>query len=80
MSIKGFCVYSTGNFAKSLNYINKKGDHPEILSTIGWDKIVLKKEGLDEKKWLYIGGETEEGIKNQLTILEMHKGFVIISE
>ena len=41
MSINYFCVCASGNFAKSSNYINDQGHHPEILSTIGWNQFIL---------------------------------------
>jgi len=80
MSIDGICVCASVNFTKSSNYINKNGEHPSYLSAIWWDGLVLKEEELKEKKWLYIGSDSEEDKKNQLMFLKMHKGWIPILE
>ena len=37
------------------------------------------KNELDERKWLYIGSDSEEQKENQLSSLKKNMGFIIIS-
>ena len=67
-------------FKKSSNYVNKNGDHPKILTAIDHWKIVLKPEELCENNWLYIGKESEEKIKWQLSALKEFRDWVPIIE
>ena len=67
-------------FTKSNNYINKNGEHPKILTTLKWNKIVLKSEELTDDNWLYIGKETEEEIKWQLESLKFCEDWIAIIE
>jgi hypothetical protein len=59
MSIKGRCC-GGGNFSKSSNYINIKGENPKMLSVMRWNNVVLDKEELNSDNWLYISNESEE--------------------
>jgi hypothetical protein len=65
-------------FTKASNYINKKGEHPNILSAIDHWKIVLKAEYLDDNNWLYIGKEPEEKVKWQISVLKQFRDWVPI--
>ena len=67
-------------FIKASNYINKKGEHPKILSAIVWYNIVLRPEELNDNNWLYIGKESEKKIKGQLWQLKLYKDCVSILE
>jgi hypothetical protein len=77
MSIRGLC-YGGGNFVKFSNYINSKGEHPKIMSAIGYDRLVFNKEDLNNENWLYIGNESEEAKQEVLEILKLHEGFIPI--
>jgi len=80
MSVKGICVVTSNEFIKSINYINKSGEHPKCDSLIYWDHLVSKKEELGETNWLYIGASTEDQIDGQLSSMKFHDGFVPIIE
>jgi len=69
---------SIDGFMKASNYVNIKGEHPVILSAIVHWKIVLKKEDLNDDNWLYIGKESEDDIKWQLSMLRKLRDFVAI--
>ena len=75
----GFIVVSEA-FAKSENYINKKGEHPDIFSIIYWENIVLKNEGLNDKNWLYIGSSSEKEKEEQLLVMKLCNGTIPIIE
>jgi len=80
MSVKGICVVASNDFIKSNNYVNKKGEHPKYDSLIYWDKLVLKKEDLNDNNWLYIGEASEEQKDGQLSSMKFHEGWVPIIE
>ncbi len=68
-------------FTKSSNYVNFKGEHPKLLTTMAHWEIVLKKEDLKDDNWLYIGKEPEKEIKWQLSVLKQFRDWVpIITE
>ena len=59
----------TPNFHRSSNFVNNKGEHPVPQTLIRYNKIVFGKEELTDKKWLYIGSESVEKIKEQFKTL-----------
>jgi hypothetical protein len=69
---------SLDGFMHASNYINKRGEHPKVLSAIVHWEIVLKKEDLNDDNWLYIGTEPEDKIKWQLSMLRSLRDFVAI--
>ena len=78
MSVKGICIITNNIFATATNYIDKNGNHPKHMEAIGWNKLVFKKEELNDSNWLYIGDATKEEKENQLKTMEEHKGWVPI--
>ena len=75
MCIKGQCVITSDCFMEARNYINKRGEHPKYHDTIGWNRMVLKKEDLNDNNWLYVG---DKDGTHQLEDMKFHKGFVPI--
>jgi len=80
MSIPGGFIAASEDFMKANSYINKNGEHPKLSTIIYWNKLVLNKEELTDDNWLYIGNETEENKKGQLSSMKFHKGVVPIFE
>jgi len=56
-------------FERASNYINNKGEHPQLKTNIRYNKIVFNKEELTDKKWLYVGNESTNKIKEHFKTL-----------
>lgn len=67
-------------FTNSVNYINKNGDHPIIMDCIDWNRLVFKKEELNDHNWLYIGDATQEERESQIWWMKEIEGWLLIIE
>ena len=75
----GRCASSLPTFMITTNYINKNGEHPEHASVIYYNKIVFKKEDLNDNNWLYIGDATEKEKENHFNGMKECEGFIWVS-
>ena len=69
---------SIDGFTRASNYINKNGEHPEILTAMVHWKIVLSPEDLKDDNWLYVGQEPEKQKEWQLSVLKQFRDWVSI--
>ena len=78
MSLPGGFITISNNFMKSKNYINKKGEHPEISKVFYWDDLTFKKEDLTDNNWFYFGDNSEKEKLDQISAMKLRNGIIPI--
>ena len=68
------------SITSSDRFIDKYGNHPNIMDTIDGNKIVLSKEKLTDNNWLFCVDNDEEIIvaEKQINTLIFYKDWVLI--
>jgi hypothetical protein len=71
-------IINIAGIVHTSNYINKNNEHPEQPYEMTPNKVVFKKEDLQDDNWLYIGNEPREDIEKQFQSLYNKRQSVLL--